>query len=269
MSTIFAGCHRSCCISFCSVAATVCTSGVWNIFVEVHLVMMNGLSGCPQLEMVPESIITVHWLVAYGGGTYTLVIVTVASTHPVSKVSWVNLVLTSCVSTVVLVSHCWLDSALDIIPHNSVFLLFLLWSLLVCPRFCHTTVAFCPYSFQGGRNHHPGVRFVSCNICTHALFCQCLVEWLDSFVHLFGVAMLQSFYYLSPIIHQSSFALFDKLQLFVSLFLLLSLLFFHCFLILGDVCINPVQFLHFFALGIMVSFACKVAPFKVHFASFP
>ena len=70
--------------------------------------VMSGLPSHPQMEVVPESIIAVHWLVAYGDGMDTFVIVAAASTHAVSKVSRVYLVLIFFLSTVVLVSHCWL-----------------------------------------------------------------------------------------------------------------------------------------------------------------
>ena len=142
MSTNLAVTDCACCISFCSVDAAVCPSGVWNIFVETHPVVMNGLFGCPQLEVAPESIIVVCWLVAYDDGIYTLVIVAAASTRAVNRVLWVSLVHTLCLSIVVLVSHCWLDSALDPIPRHSVFLFFWLWFLLIFPRFCFTTAAF-------------------------------------------------------------------------------------------------------------------------------
>ena len=117
---------------------------------------MNGLFGHPQLEVALESIIAVCWYVAFGDGTFTFVIVPAASTHAISGVSLVNLVLTLCLSTGVLVPCCQLDAALDPITSHSVVLFFS--ALLSFPIFCYTTVAVCLYSSQGGSNCHPFVQ---------------------------------------------------------------------------------------------------------------
>ena len=53
--------------------------------------VMNGSSSHQQLDVVLESIIAVHWLVAYGGCMDTFVVVDAASTCAVSGVLWVML----------------------------------------------------------------------------------------------------------------------------------------------------------------------------------
>ena len=130
MLTDFAGCHRLCISSLYSVVAAFCPSGVWKILLETPVVM-NGLFGCPQLEMVPKSIMAVCWLCVVGDGTYMLFIVAAASTHAVSGVSWANVVITSFLSTV-FAPYCVVESTLDLIPHQLAFLFFL---ALVFARF--------------------------------------------------------------------------------------------------------------------------------------
>ena len=53
---------------------------------------------------------------------YMLYIVAASSTNAVSRVSWVNVVLTLCTSTGVLFPCCLFDAAMDPIPHHSAFL---------------------------------------------------------------------------------------------------------------------------------------------------
>ena len=86
--------------------------------------VMNGYSGHPQLDMVLKLIIALLWLVTCVGITVTFVIVAAASTHAVSGLMGVNMVLILFVFIFVLVVYCLLDFTLDPIPHHSVFFLF-------------------------------------------------------------------------------------------------------------------------------------------------
>ena len=89
MSTIFAGCIRSCCNSHCSMVAAVWPRGVCNNFVDAHLVDRNGSSGFPQLEVALESTIAV--LMSFDFVCVIVIGATVAasSTCAVSEVTWV------------------------------------------------------------------------------------------------------------------------------------------------------------------------------------
>ena len=135
MLTVFASCCRLCISSFCSVAAAFCPSGVWKILFETCPVVMSRSFGRLQLEVAPASLMTVCWLGVVGDGMYMLFIFAASSTHAVSRVLWVNVVLTLFLSTVVLVQCCVLESAMDTIPHQSAFLFFLVSFCLLLQEF--------------------------------------------------------------------------------------------------------------------------------------